>query len=76
MQNGSTANLIFNIPHLVSYVSKFMSLLAGTLFLQVRTAGVGLGFKPPVYLKPGDVMELGIEGLGTSTQKCVAYAKN
>lgn len=76
MQNGSTANLIFNIPHLVSYVSKFMTLLPGDIISTGTPAGVGLGFKPPVYLKPGDVMELGIEGLGTSTQKCVAYAKN
>lgn len=73
MQNGTTANLIFNIPFLVSYVSQFMTLLPGDIISTGTPAGVGLGFDPPVYLKPGDVMELGIEGLGTSKQKCVAY---
>lgn len=74
MQNGTTANLIFNIPFLVSYVSRFMTLLPGDIISTGTPAGVGLGFKPPVYLKPGDVMELGIDGLGTSKQKCIAYA--
>lgn len=73
MQNGTTANLIFNIPFLISYVSQFMTLLPGDIISTGTPAGVGLGFNPPVYLKPGDVMELGIEGLGTSKQKCVAY---
>jgi len=74
MQSGTTANLIFNIPFLVSYVSGFMTLLPGDIISTGTPAGVGLGFKPPVYLKPGDVMELGIDGLGSSKQKCVAYA--
>lgn len=74
MQQGTTANLIFNIPFLVSYVSQFMTLLPGDIISTGTPAGVGLGFNPPVYLKPGDVMELGIDGLGTSKQKCVAYA--
>lgn len=74
MQASTTENLIFNIPFLVSYVSGFMTLLPGDIISTGTPAGVGLGFKPPVYLKPGDVMELGIDGLGSSKQKCVAYA--
>lgn len=76
MQNGTTANLIFNIPFLISYVSQFMTLLPGDVISTGTPAGVGLGFKPPVYLKPGDVIELGIDGLGTAKQHVVAYAKN
>jgi 2-keto-4-pentenoate hydratase/2-oxohepta-3-ene-1,7-dioic acid hydratase in catechol pathway len=75
MQNGTTANLIFNIPFLVSYVSRFMTLLPGDIISTGTPAGVGLGFNPPVYLKQGDTMELGIDGLGTSKQTCVAYSK-
>jgi 2,4-diketo-3-deoxy-L-fuconate hydrolase len=74
MQNGTTANLVFDIPFLVSYVSRFMTLLPGDVISTGTPAGVGLGFKPAIYLKPGDVMELGIDGLGESKQKCVAYA--
>jgi 2,4-didehydro-3-deoxy-L-rhamnonate hydrolase len=74
MQNGTTATLVFPIPFLVSYVSQFMTLLPGDVISTGTPPGVGLGFNPPIYLKPGDVMELGIEGLGTSKQKCVAYA--
>lgn len=75
MQDGNTANLIFNVPHLVAYVSKFMTLLPGDIISTGTPAGVGLGMKPNVYLKPGDVMELGIDGLGTSTQTVVAFSK-
>lgn len=74
MQNGTTANLIFNIPVIVSYVSQFMTLLPGDIISTGTPAGVGLGFNPPIYLKPGDVMELGIDGLGESKQTCIAYA--
>jgi 2,4-didehydro-3-deoxy-L-rhamnonate hydrolase len=74
MQQGTTSNLIFNIPFLISYTSQFMTLLPGDIISTGTPAGVGLGFNPPVYLKPGDVMELGIDGLGSSKQKCVAYA--
>jgi 2,4-didehydro-3-deoxy-L-rhamnonate hydrolase len=74
MQNGTTANLIFNIPFLVSYVSQFMTLLPGDIISTGTPAGVGLGFNPPIYLKAGDTMELGIDGLGTSKQKCIAYS--
>ena len=76
MQNGSTANFIFKIPFLISYVSRFMTLLPGDIISTGTPAGVGLGFNPPVYLKPGDVVELGIDGLGVSKQTCVAYSPN
>ncbi|MCW3094377.1 MAG: fumarylacetoacetate hydrolase family protein [Ferruginibacter sp.] len=76
MQNGTTANLIFNIPFLIAYVSRFMTLLPGDIISTGTPAGVGLGFNPPVYLNAGDIMELGIDGLGTSVQKCVPYAAN
>jgi len=74
MQDGTTANLIFKVPFLVSYVSQFMTLLPGDIISTGTPAGVGLGFKPPIYLKAGDIVELGIDGLGVSRQKCVAYA--
>ena len=73
MQDGNTSNLIFNIPHLISYVSQFMTLIPGDIISTGTPAGVGLGMKPPVYLKPGDVVELGIDGLGKSTQHVIAY---
>jgi 2-keto-4-pentenoate hydratase/2-oxohepta-3-ene-1,7-dioic acid hydratase in catechol pathway len=73
MQDGTTSNLIFSIPFLVSYISRFMTLLPGDIISTGTPAGVGLGFKPPVYLKAGDIVELGIDGLGTSKQNCVAY---
>ncbi|MBE7172732.1 MAG: fumarylacetoacetate hydrolase family protein [Williamsia sp.] len=76
MQDGTTADLIFGIPFLVSYISRFMTLLPGDIISTGTPAGVGLGFKPPVYLKAGDTVELGIDGLGTSKQNVVAYAKN
>ena len=75
MQDGTTANLIFKIPSIVSYVSQFMTLLPGDIISTGTPAGVGLGFSPPVYLKAGDVVELGIDGLGTSKQTCIAYSK-
>jgi 2-keto-4-pentenoate hydratase/2-oxohepta-3-ene-1,7-dioic acid hydratase in catechol pathway len=74
MQNGSTSTLIFRIPFLVSYLSQFMTLLPGDVISTGTPAGVGLGMNPQVFLKPGDVMELGIENLGTSKQTCKAYA--
>ncbi|GGF15033.1 fumarylacetoacetate hydrolase family protein [Hymenobacter cavernae] len=75
MQDGTTANLIFKVPFLISYISQFMTLLPGDIISTGTPAGVGLGFKPPVYLKPGDVVELGIDGLGTSRQELKAYTK-
>ncbi len=71
-QNGTTANLIFRLPHLIHYVSHFMTLLPGDVISTGTPAGVGLGFKPPQYLQPGDLVELGIDGLGTQRQ--VAHA--
>lgn len=75
-QNGSTSKLIFGIPHLVSYISGFMTLMPGDIISTGTPAGVGLGFDPPRYLKPGDVVELGIEGLGSSKQQVKAYKEN
>ncbi|WP_205499772.1 fumarylacetoacetate hydrolase family protein [Rufibacter psychrotolerans] len=76
MQNGNTADLIFKIPHLVSYVSQFMTLLPGDIISTGTPAGVGLALNPPRYLQPGDVVELGIEGLGSSRQQVVAYGQD
>jgi 2-keto-4-pentenoate hydratase/2-oxohepta-3-ene-1,7-dioic acid hydratase in catechol pathway len=72
-QDGNTDDLIFNLPKLVSYLSHFMTLLPGDIISTGTPHGVGLGFNPPVYLKPGDVVELGIDGLGTSKQHVKAY---
>lgn len=72
-QQGTTANLIFHVPHLVSYLSQFMSLHPGDIISTGTPAGVGLGFDPPVFLKAGDVVELGIDGLGSSRQEAKAY---
>ena len=71
MQTGSTNTMAFDVAHIVSYLSQFMSLQAGDVISTGTPPGVGLGMNPPVYLKEGDVIELGIDGLGTQTQKCV-----
>jgi 2,4-diketo-3-deoxy-L-fuconate hydrolase len=76
MQDGNTSNFIFKIPFIISYLSQFMTLLPGDVISTGTPAGVGLGFDPPVYLKDGDVVELAIDGLGTSKQNVRAYAKN
>jgi 2,4-didehydro-3-deoxy-L-rhamnonate hydrolase len=73
-QDGNSANLIFKIPFIISYLSQFMTLLPGDVISTGTPAGVGLGFKPPQYLKPGDVVELGIDGLGESRQQAKAYS--
>ena len=73
MQNSSTSDFIFNIQQVVSYISQFMSLLPGDIISTGTPFGVGLGLTPPRYLKEGDIVELGIEGLGVSKQTCVAY---
>lgn len=75
MQDSNTNDLIFNIPFLVSYISQFMTLLPGDIVSTGTPAGVGLGFNPNIFLKEGDVVELGIDGLGTSRQVCVDYRK-
>jgi 2,4-didehydro-3-deoxy-L-rhamnonate hydrolase len=74
-QNSSTCNLIFDIATLVSYLSEFMTLLPGDVISTGTPPGVGLGMKPPQYLRPGDVVEPGIEGLGESRQQIVAYSE-
>ena len=71
-QDGSTNTLIFGVPYLVSYLSKFMSLQPGDIISTGTPPGVGHGKKPPVYLKPGQVVRLGVEGLGEQRQKVVA----
>lgn len=74
-QNGNTSNLIFNVPFVVSYVSQFMTLLPGDVISTGTPAGVGLGFDPPIYLKAGDVIELGADYLGEQRQEVVAFYK-
>lgn len=77
MQDSTTSDFIFNIQQVISHLSQFMTLLPGDVISTGTPAGVGLGQKPePWYLKPGDVVELGIEGLGTSKQTAVAYKKD
>jgi 2-keto-4-pentenoate hydratase/2-oxohepta-3-ene-1,7-dioic acid hydratase in catechol pathway len=66
----------FKIPFLISYLSQFMTLLPGDIISTGTPAGVGLGFNPPVFLKDGDVIELGIDGLGAQKQQVKAYGKN
>lgn len=68
MQDGSTKTMVYGVAHLVSYLSQFMSLQPGDIISTGTPPGVGMGMKPPRYLKPGDVIELGIDGLGTQKQ--------
>src|SRR5205814_9890088 len=75
-QNSSTANMIFDVATLVSYVSEFMTLLPGDVISTGSPAGVGLGMKPRQYLKAGDLVELGIEGLGESRQHVVNFSEH
>lgn len=72
-QDGTTANMIFGVRTLISYVSRFMSLLPGDLILTGTPAGVGAGLKPQVFLRPGDTMTASIEGLGEQRQDIVAH---
>ena len=73
LQDSNTSDLVFGIPALVSYLSQFMTLLPGDVISTGTPAGVGLGLDPPRYLKPGDTVELGIDGLGSSRQRAVSY---
>ena len=73
MQNGNTRTMIFAVDHLVSYVSHFMTLMPGDVTTTGTPPGVGMGKKPPRYLKPGDQVRLGIAGLGEQQQRCVAW---
>jgi 2-keto-4-pentenoate hydratase/2-oxohepta-3-ene-1,7-dioic acid hydratase in catechol pathway len=75
MQNGNTRTMVFNVAKLISHVSQYMTLLPGDIIATGTPPGVGLGIKPqPVFLKPGDVMTLTIEGLGQQKQKVLAYS--
>jgi len=73
VQHSSTSDFIFNVQKVVSYISQFMTLLPGDIISTGTPFGVGFGINPPRYLKPGDMVELGIEGLGTSKQHVKAY---
>ena len=73
MQNGSTRTMIFGVKTIVSYVSHMITLHPGDVIFTGTPPGVGLGLKPPVFLKAGQTMKLGIEGLGEQTQRTVAY---
>ncbi|MEM9755865.1 MAG: fumarylacetoacetate hydrolase family protein [Pseudomonadota bacterium] len=72
-QDGSTATMVYGVRHLVSYLSQFMSLQPGDIISTGTPPGVGMGQKPQVYLRPGQVMELGIQGLGTQRQRTIAW---
>ena len=72
-QTSSTNQLIFNVPQVISYISQFMTLLPGDVISTGTPHGVGLGFNPPIYLKPGDVVTLGMDGLGEQKQKAIDY---
>ncbi|MGH6939689.1 fumarylacetoacetate hydrolase family protein [Hypericibacter sp.] len=74
-QRGNTRTMVFGVAHIVSYVSQFMSLQTGDVITTGTPPGVGMGMKPPRYLKPGDVMTLGIQGLGEQRQACVAWKR-
>lgn len=73
-QNGSTSTMVFGVAHLISYLSRFMSLQPGDIISTGTPPGVGLGQKPPVYLRPGNVIRLGVEGLGEQRQTVVPYS--
>ncbi|MDK3021650.1 fumarylacetoacetate hydrolase family protein [Cupriavidus taiwanensis] len=75
VQQGSTATMVFDVATLVSYVSRFMTLLPGDLIATGTPPGVGMGCKPPRFLKAGDTMRLGVEGLGEQMQRVVAYGE-
>jgi 2,4-diketo-3-deoxy-L-fuconate hydrolase len=72
-QNGNTRTMVFGVAQLVSYISRYMTLMPGDVISTGTPAGVGLGLHPPTYLKPGDVIELGIEGLGRQRQDVLAH---
>jgi 2-keto-4-pentenoate hydratase/2-oxohepta-3-ene-1,7-dioic acid hydratase in catechol pathway len=73
-QNGSTGTMVFGVAYLLSYLSRFMSLQPGDIISTGTPPGVGLGQKPPVYLRPGNVITLGIEGLGKQRQVVVPFS--
>ena len=71
VQNGSTATMVFGVAHIVAYLSEFFTLMPGDIITTGTPPGVGMGMKPQRFLKPGDTMKLGIEGLGEQAQKVV-----
>ena len=73
VQDSNTDDMVFQIPFLISYITQFMTLLPGDIISTGTPFGVGLGFNPPRYLKPGDVVELGAEGLGTQKQNLISF---
>jgi 2-keto-4-pentenoate hydratase/2-oxohepta-3-ene-1,7-dioic acid hydratase in catechol pathway len=73
LQSSNTSDLVFKVPFLVSYISQFMSLVPGDIISTGTPSGVGLGLKPPRYLKPGDIVELGVDGLGSAKQNVTAW---
>jgi 2-keto-4-pentenoate hydratase/2-oxohepta-3-ene-1,7-dioic acid hydratase in catechol pathway len=73
VQTGSTKTMIFSVAKIVSYVSQFMTLMPGDVITTGTPPGVGMGMKPPLYLKKGDVMTLGIEGLGEQRQEVIPF---
>ena len=75
MQNGNTKTMVFNIKELISYVSHYMTLYPGDIIATGTPPGVGMGMKPPRYLKKGDEMKLGIDGLGIQIQKVISWKK-
>ena len=75
MQDSCTSDFIFNVQHVISHISQFMTLLPGDIISTGTPFGVGLGLTPPLYLKHGDIVELGIEGLGESKQHVINYKK-
>jgi 2-keto-4-pentenoate hydratase/2-oxohepta-3-ene-1,7-dioic acid hydratase in catechol pathway len=72
-QDSNTSNMIFPVAHLVSYISRFFTLMPGDVIPTGTPPGVGHGMKPPVFLKPGDVIRLGVEGLGVQSQEVKAW---
>jgi 2-keto-4-pentenoate hydratase/2-oxohepta-3-ene-1,7-dioic acid hydratase in catechol pathway len=76
MQTGSTKTMVFNVAKIVSYVSQFMTLMPGDIIATGTPPGVGMGMQPPVFLKKGDVMTLGIEGLGEQRQVVMPFKKS
>jgi 2,4-diketo-3-deoxy-L-fuconate hydrolase len=75
LQDSNTSDLVFNVEQLVSYISQYMTLLPGDVISTGTPSGVGMGLKPPTYLKEGDVVELGVEGLGSSKQEVINYKR-
>jgi 2-keto-4-pentenoate hydratase/2-oxohepta-3-ene-1,7-dioic acid hydratase in catechol pathway len=76
VQSSNTSDMVFTVRGLVSYISQFMSLLPGDIISTGTPFGVGMGFDPPRYLKPGDVVELGVEGLGEARQRVISYEES